>query len=172
MNKQLVILSDLWGASRCDWVDLFAQWVPSDYEVKFLDSCTLGDIDMQDLTESNIHKQFVDFGIDRATQSLIDLKLENATFIGCSVGGTIAWKAAMQGLSMQKLITISATRIRYELTKPQCDTSAYFGSLDRYKPDAEWYDMIGLKPHEFTNRGHDIYNTESIIKQIINTELG
>ena len=74
MNPKLVILSDLWGEKKSDWTKQYIKLLSDSFEVFYYDSCQLAEIDTTDYTEENLHKQFVDGGIDKAVENLLKLE--------------------------------------------------------------------------------------------------
>ncbi len=167
MKPTLIILSDLWGAKRSSWLDNFQKTLGDDYKIKFYDACVLGEIDSSDDQEKNIHRQFIDFGIQKAVKKLLTLEKEPQMYLGCSVGGVILWKAGLQGLPIKKLLTISATRLRKEIEKPNCSVELYFGQEDSYQPDGNWFKNMKIKGHFIPRGGHDIYKDQLVVKQIL-----
>lgn len=167
MKPEIIILSDLWGKRKSEWVEYYEQNLSKNYEVKFYDSCDLGQIEMSHYDEKFIHSQFVEFGIDKAAENLRNTETQPKIYIGCSVGGAIIWRAALKGLPIEKLITISATRIRTEVIKPECPMKLYFGEDDPNRPLGEWYEALGIHDFFVIKGHHDIYKKPSTIKQIL-----
>ncbi len=167
MKKEVVIVSDLWGAKRSEWLVNFKALLEDQYEVKFYDACQLGGIDLKIYEQENLHRQFVDFGIEKAVSNLLKLEPEPTLYIGCSIGGVILWKAALKGLPIEKLIAISSTRLRKETERPYCPLSLFFGENDPFQPDQNWFNQMGIKGHFISEREHDIYKDRAIVSQII-----
>ncbi|MEQ9296969.1 MAG: hypothetical protein RIF33_00325 [Cyclobacteriaceae bacterium] len=167
MEKEIVILSDLWGTSHSHWIRHFRKGISSQYNIKFYDSCELGNIDVANLDEKIRHEQFINFGIQNAVNKLIELEKESKIYIGCSVGGVIAWKAGLAGLRIQELVTISSTRLRKETDKPNCPVRMYFGEFDKYKPDRDWLITINCTCEIIEGGNHDIYNDELVVSEIL-----
>ncbi|MCI4671822.1 MAG: alpha/beta hydrolase [Bacteroidia bacterium] len=169
--QEVVILSDLWGKRKSEWLALYQQFLSPEYEVKFYDSCELGQIDLSKYEEINLHQQFVEFGIEQAASQLVQLETKPKLYIGCSVGGTILWKAGLMGLPIKRLITISSTRLRKEKESPDCPTKLYFGASDPYRPDSDFYKSLGLAPPVLLEGGHEIYTLKSCIEIILKDSL-
>ncbi len=170
--RKLIILSDLWGRERANWVKHYEERLNTNYKVVFYDSCQLGEIDLSVFDEQSIHEQFKKTGIENAVNSL--LKVEKQTIdiaIGFSIGGTILWKAILKGLKVKRLIGISATRLRLESRKIPCSSKLYFGLLDQYKPSAEWLETMPTDYEVLENRHHDMYKNENIADLIVNELL-
>ena len=165
--KEIVIISDLWGRRRSQWVNNFRELLPGSSEIQFYDACELGLIDLSEYSEDAIHSQFVDGGIDRAVEELIQRESVPKVYIGCSVGGAIAWKAALRGLKVERLVTVSSTRLRYETEKPNCPIDAFFGEFDTHKPGPEWFDRIALEQQTIPRGHHQIYKDRSLIRRFV-----
>ena len=62
-NKQrIIILSDLWGEEKSDWIVHYISILEKYFEVKYYDSCILGGVDKSDYSEESLHHQFVTGG--------------------------------------------------------------------------------------------------------------
>lgn len=165
MIKEIVVVSDMWGEVKSQWFSLFLELVPANISLRYFDSSKLGNVNLEQNDEEQIHNQFVEFGIENAVNTLLANNLESKIFIGCSVGGVIAWRAALRGLNVDKLITISSTRLRYETHKPDCEVINYFGQSDVYRPKADWLTTTGRVTSNLIAGGHEIYkNRNSLIK--------
>lgn len=167
MKKEVSIVSDLWGIKKSDWLLPFQQQLSPNYTIKFYDACELGEIDLQFYEEKNIHQQFIEFGIEKAVSKLLRLEQQAQLYIGCSIGGLIAWKAALRGLPIEKLIAISATRLRKEKEKPSCPVQLYFGKQDPYQPSQNWYEQMGSAEIKILEGDHHIYKDPLTVKQIL-----
>lgn len=156
-KTQLIILSDLYGRSKINWEQAYINHFQDKYNVQYYDCCDLGEVDKTDYSQENLHQQFVRFGIEKAIQNLLKLEKKEVTILAFSIGGTIAWKAALNGLKVQKLIALSATRLRYETEKPNCDIDLYYGENDRFQPKKDWFNMMNIEPIFLENKEHDFY---------------
>lgn len=165
--QEVVVLSDLWGVKKSEWFKYYQKLLGQYYNIKFYDCCELGQINISEYEEKSLHQQFVSFGIENAVNKLLDIEQKPKIYIGCSVGGVIAWKAGQKGLPIDRLITISSTRLRKEIEKPNCPVKMYFGDCDAYSPDIDWQKLIGIDLICIINGGHQIYKDQSSIEQII-----
>jgi len=163
----LIILSDLWGARKSGWLVNFQNNLENKYRVKFYDVCSLGEIDLSDFQEEKLHRQFVDFGIQKAVQNILELEKKPKIYLGSSVGGVILWKAGLEGLPIKKLIAISSTRLRKESEKPNCPLELFFGENDVYKPDDSWFTRMKINAHFIQEGDHDIYKDQFFVSQIL-----
>lgn len=171
MKKELIIVSDLWGRNRSDWLVHFEQLLGERYDLKFYDACQLGEVDLTDYNQENLHRQFVDFGIEKAVNKLLNLEPKPKLYIGISVGGVILWRAGLLGLPIQKLVTISATRLRHETEKPNVPIQLFFGLLDEYQPDKNWFNALQVDGHFIPKGDHDIYQNSLTVAQIFNQSI-
>lgn len=166
MAERLVIVSDMWGSKKGLWITSYLGYLQQYFDITYHDSQQLANLDVKIHTRENIHRAFVEGGIDTAVAHLLKMEQEPAHYLGFSTGGTIAWKAGLMGLPMKSLYTISSTRIRAEENKPECETTVLFGDNDVYRPKADWYKMLKLKSELFAGFGHDMYTDEKIISKV------
>ncbi|MBI1837064.1 MAG: alpha/beta hydrolase [Flavobacteriia bacterium] len=165
MKKRLLVLSDLWGIQNANWINLYLEKLELDYEIFFYDSCKLAEINTTPYTEENLHQQFVNGGIEKAVQNLTHLEKEEVSILAFSIGGTIAWKAGLEGLKINKIIAISATRLRHETNKPNTEILLIYGDLDLFKPSIEWHNQMDLTPYFMPNENHTLYRHKDVISQ-------
>lgn len=126
----------------------------------------MGGVNTKFFNEQNLHKQFIDFGIDEAVQQLIHREKKQKVYIGCSVGGVIIYKAGLIGLPIEKLIAISSTRIRKEIIKPNFPHELYYGISDPYKPDPNWIKTMGIST-TLIDGDHGIYKQKEKVQKIL-----
>jgi len=112
MKSRLIILSDIWGIQKLGWVKYYIDLLSSDYDIKYYDSCELGEIETNSLNENIRHRQFVNGGIEIAVNKLLELEKKECNILAFSIGGTIGWKAALSGLKIKNLYAVSSTRLR------------------------------------------------------------
>lgn len=171
MKQRFIILSDLWGLEEAVWMLYYKRQLAAYFDLEFYDSRKLMDLDLSDNSKNSIHAQFVNGGIKRAARKLCRKEKQEVNVMAFSVGGVIAWNAALQVLPVNKMYVISATRLRYETEKPDCKCSLYFGNEDRYKPSVDWHENIELDCNFIENGEHEMYREEefahSLCKRII-----
>lgn len=166
MAERLVIVSDMWGSKRGLWITSYLGYLQQYFDITYHDSQQLANLEVSVRTRENIHRAFVEGGIDTAVAHLMKKEQEPAHYLGFSTGGTIAWKAGLMGLPMKSLYTVSSTRIRAEEKRPECEIRVLFGDNDVYRPKADWYKKLNLKPELFEGFGHDMYTDEKIIGKV------
>ncbi len=166
MAEKLVILSDMWGVKKGLWITSYFGYLQQYYDIEFHDCQQLGHVDVTVSTEENVHKAFVEGGIDTAVAHLLKRHSGPAHYLAFSTGGTIAWKAGLKGLPMKSLTVISPTRIRYEDNCPTCDLEVLFGENDNFKPDSNWAKKNGVDLNVVPNFGHQLYSDEKIIGEV------
>ncbi|MNE20864.1 hypothetical protein D3C80_1140070 [compost metagenome] len=171
MKPKLIILSDLWGKEKSNWVSDYVELLKDKFEIQYYDCCELGGIDKTDYTEENIHSQFVNGGIEKAVENLLKAEKNQINILAFSVGGTIAWKAALKGLNTNGFLAVSSTRLRYETKVPDCNIRLYFGERDSSKPDKDWFEKHAIDFEILKNKEHDFYTekdcTTSICKAFL-----
>lgn len=165
MNKQqLIILSDIFGCSNESWMDQYLVRLSPYFHVTLFDSRKLAGIEPDQLEA--VHKAFATGGIDRAARELEKSKDEEIQIvIGFSVGGTVAWKYALNNPEVS-LHLISATRLRYETNKPSSEITLYFGRNEENGPMAEWFETMNLNPIVVENESHECYKSERVIERV------
>ena len=168
---RLIILSDLWGSAKPDWLSLYTDALKLVFNIEFYDSCQLAEVDTSDLTEENLHRQFIDGGIERAVQNLLALEKSEVHILAFSIGGTIAWKYGLHSGLIQSLTCVSSTRLRYETQKPSGCIKVYFGEEDTYRPADQWLQSM---TDEFTilpKKTHTLYQEQTFSSMLCNQFL-
>lgn len=165
VKPRLILLSDLYGKSKINWEKSYIDHFQNDFEIQYYDCCDLGEVDKTDGSQEKPHQQFVTFGIEKAVENLLKIEKETVTILAFSVGGTIAWKAALRGLKVRQLIALSATRLRYETYKPNCNIQLFYGENDQFQPQQDWFKKMKIVPQIIKNTNHEFYkayNPESL----------
>lgn len=166
MAEKLLVISDMWGVKKGLWITSYFGYLQQYYDIQFYDCQQLGNIDELVNTKENLHKAFVDGGIDTAVAHLLKKETAPCHVLAFSTGGTIAWKAGLQGLPMKSLTAVSATRIRFETAQPHCDIDLMYGECDEFKPGMKWAEQLGVDLTIVPNFGHELYSDEKIISEI------
>lgn len=166
MAEKLVILSDMWGAKKSPWITSYLGYLQQYFTITFYDCQQLANLDVTVQSEENVHNAFVNGGIETAVNHLLKKEKQPAHYLGFSIGGAIAWKAGLLGLPMTSLYTVSSTRIRSEVQKPDCPLKVVFGDGDTYRPRSTWYEGLSIKGELIEGFGHDMYTDEKIIKKV------
>ena len=175
VKPKLLILSDLFGGQHPEWINYYTNTLRSKFEIQYYDVLELANIDASNLAEADIHKQFLNGGIDKAVETLLKLETDKVTVLGFSIGGTIAWKASLKGLKTTHLFSGSSTRLRYETEAPNCKIKLYFGDQDSNKPNSNWFLDLKVPVEIFQNQNHQLYfeekNATAICAEILKVKL-
>lgn len=166
IRKRLILLSDLWGKEKADWLIPYTSILETNFEVKYYDSCELGGVDKTDYTEENLHQQFVHGGIEKAVESLIELEKNAVNILAFSVGGAIAWQFGIRTHNIDSLICVSSTRLRKETAKPKGEIMLYFGANDAFKPKAIWFNQQEVNYEILENKAHQVYQEQQFAEQL------
>lgn len=167
MAEKLIVLSDMWGVKKGLWITSYFGYLQQYYDIEFYDIQQLANLELPVNTGENIHKAFVEGGLETAAAHLKSKVKEAKHILAFSAGGTIAWKAALLGMPLKSLTAISATRLRFENERPLCKAvNLVYGDLDRYKPKAAWFKTMKLEPTIIQNFGHELYSDEKYISEI------
>lgn len=89
-KPRLLLLSDLWGKEKSDWVCFYTDILKERFELKYYDFCELGNVDKTIYSEENLHQQFVNGGIEIAVEKLSQEETATINILGFSIGGLIA----------------------------------------------------------------------------------
>jgi hypothetical protein len=167
VKPKLLIVSDLWGVEKSEWIEFYTSKLTHHFEIEYVDSCELGNVSKATYLEENLHKQFVNGGIEIAADNLVRQEnSEELTVLAFSVGGVIAWKAWLCGLNVKSLFAISSSRLRNEIEKPIGIIKLIYGENDQYQPSAEWFDKMNVESVMIKNEAHDCYTTKEIADNI------
>lgn len=161
-KPRLLLLSDIWGKDNSDWVQYYLSELDDKFDVHYYDVCELAGIDIANYTAENLHTQFVNGGIDLAVKRIKEKEQEKVIILGFSIGGLIAWKAALFGLSTTNLFAISSTRLRFETQRPTGKISLFYGSLDAFSPDKLWLERMGIELISLKEETHELYRKQEI----------
>ncbi|MGH1335337.1 MAG: alpha/beta hydrolase [Aureispira sp.] len=165
MKKRLIILSDLWGREKSNWLSNYTPILEEKLDLVVYDNCELGEIERSNYTQDHLHQQFITGRIDKAVTKLIALEKEKINILAFSIGGTIAWKFGFRGGKITPLISISSTRLRKE-SKPKGKIHLFFGKHDAYKPTIEWLESMNLEYKILLDKEHQIYSEPEFARQL------
>lgn len=166
MKKRLVILSDLWGINKSQWIDYYWEELSKSFDIKYYDCCELGELSKAVYMEDTLHRQFVDGGIERAVKRLAEIEEDRVNILAFSIGGTIAWRFGIETSRIDSLYCVSSTRLRYESAKPNGRIELYYGEKDRYKPQQDWFRKLGIEYRIVENGEHLIYANPEFAKRL------
>ncbi|MDP5229547.1 MAG: hypothetical protein NWQ38_04075 [Cellulophaga sp.] len=166
MAERLVIISDMWGTKKGLWITSYLGYLQQHYDIVFYDCQELANINLTVENHENLHKEFVNGGIDTAVKHLLKRENKPSHYLAFSMGGTIAYKAGLLGLPIKSLYAISATRVRFENEIANFSKKLLFGSNDTFKPEATWEKNTQNKISLAHNFGHELYSDEKMIKEV------
>jgi pimeloyl-ACP methyl ester carboxylesterase len=166
----LFILSDLWGKEKSDWISTYTELLEIKFDIQYFDCCELGEIDKNHYTEENLHNQFLNEGIEKAVDNLLKFEKSKIDVLAFSIGGTIAWKAALKGLNIGSLFAVSSTRLRYENEIPTCKLKLYYGETDSNKPSEDWFEKLSIDFEIIKYKEHSFYKEITFI-QLLCSEI-
>ncbi|WP_156831957.1 alpha/beta hydrolase [Kaistella palustris] len=165
-KPRLIILSDMWGKAKSDWVSYYIEILKPLFETVYYDCRVLAEIPTHNIGEAELHGQFTEGGISKAVENLVKLEVNASTILGFSIGGTVAWKSCLQGLSCRNIYAVSSTRLRKETEKPAVVTQLIYGENDPYKPDKKWYESMRLPETLIKGESHNFYRDKIRAYQI------
>jgi len=154
-KPRLLLLSDLFGGNP-EWIQNYIEILEIKFDVQYYDVLKLAQIDSSS-DEREIHNQFLNGGIEKAVNSLLDFEKEKVAILGFSIGGTIAWKASLRGLQITQLVAVSSTRLRFETEIPSCKVKLYYGEKDLNKPNMQWFLDLKISNEIIENQDHILY---------------
>lgn len=171
MKPRLIILSDLWGKEKSNWVTGYVELLEDKFEIQYYDCCELGGIDKTNYTEESLHSQFINGGIEKAAENLLKAEKNQIDILAFSIGGIISWKAALKGLNVRSLFAVSSTRLRYEVEIPNGTIKLYYGENDNNKPNNDWFEKDSIVFEIIKNKEHDFYTEKECTVSICNEIL-
>ena len=157
MKKKLLILTDLWGLRKASFLNRYLDEFEAYFEIRVIDSLELACIDKRVYTKESLHRQFINGGIERAAERLFLSLEEPVHILAFSIGGAIAWKAAMRSTYVERLTCVSSTRLRLETERPTCQISLIFGSNESFGPSIDWFETMETNRIEVIGGEHDFY---------------
>lgn len=163
-KPKLIILSDLFGFKHSDWIGNYVDLLKSEFILTIYDSLDLAGIDITNLSKKEIHSQFINYGIENAVNKLLQLEKKKVNILAFSIGGTIAWKGALEDLKTDNLYAVSATRLRYELKKPISKIHLLYGLQDPFIPKSSWFHQMDVSTKIIKEGNHEIYKSLEFTK--------
>ncbi|KAF2079589.1 dienelactone hydrolase family protein [Flavobacterium sharifuzzamanii] len=154
-KTRLLLLSDLFGGNP-EWIQNYIEILEIKFDVQYYDILKLAQIDSS-RDEKEIHNQFLNGGIEKAVNNLLNFEKEKVAILGFSIGGTIAWKASLRGLQITQLVAVSSIRLRFETEIPSCKVKLYYGEKDLNKPNMQWFLDLKISNEIIENQDHILY---------------
>lgn len=165
MSKpRLVLISDIFGNTTDNWMEEYRKKLSPNFEVVEYDSRVLAEI--TSLDQKQVHSEFINGGTERAVQTLLRQEPEASIVLGFSIGGTIAWKFAIENTKITLLHLVSATRLRNEIIKPSSKIKLYYGELEANGPTQSWFEDFKFVPTIFDDQTHECYKQVESAKYI------
>lgn len=156
----------MWGSKKGLWITSYLGYLQQYYNITFYDCQHLADVSLAVDSAENIHKEFIEGGVETAVAHLLKKEKEPSHYLAFGIGGTIAWKAALKGLPMKSLYAVSSTRLRLENEKPKANVQLLYGQNDEFRPTKEWSGPIGADLEIVNKFGHELYTDEKIISKV------
>lgn len=170
--KRLLIISDINGFSFFEEnhnQEAIKAVVSRFDQVVIFNTLQLAEISINDPKQTR-HQILVEAGIDVASSKLAATFKHEAfsTAIGFSVGGVILWEAIKRGLNVCSLLCFSSTRLRYEKQAlPNIHLSLYFGELDMFKPNDDWFSTVGIGEKCIKGHDHEFYKEDLMFEILL-----
>lgn len=165
-DNSLIILSDLWGTDNASWISYYTKPLKSIFDIRLYDCRELAGIDANINQENIIHTQFLEGGIEKAVINLLKEENDEIIALGFSIGGLIAWRAALAGLKIQYMCLLSSSRLRYETEMPNCSMDLYYAEFDDFQPSGNWFQAHEIKRNIIKNEKHEFYRKNKFAKTI------
>lgn len=168
MKERLIIISDLWGIEKSKWLTNYTCILETRFDIEFYDSCEIGQIDKSNYTQESLHSQFINGGIEKAVNRLVECEKQKVNILAFSIGGTIAWNFGLKSENVNSLVCVSSTRLRNESKRPEGFVRLYFGRNDENKPNEEWFESMNIEYYILTEKGHQVYCESQFAEQLSN----
>lgn len=166
MAERLVVLSDMWGSKRGLWITSYLGYLQQYFDIVYYDSQVLADMESVVKTPESLCEAFVKGGYDTAVSHLLRKETEASHYLTFCAGGTIAWKAALQGLPMKSLLAVSPLWLHQHSTAPECPVHLVYGEYMDNRPSSAWAEEVGVYLEEVPRFGRTLYSDEKIIQKV------
>ncbi|MFM1877218.1 MAG: hypothetical protein RLZZ241_84 [Bacteroidota bacterium] len=166
MAERLVIISDMIGTRQGLWIASYLGYLQQYFDIVYYDSQELAGVDLMVKTRENLCEALMEGGYSTGVSSLIAKEKRPSHYLAFCAGGTIAWKAALQGLPIKSLYAISPLWLQEETNRPQCSVHLIYGETHKERPSAQWAKHLEVPIQVIENFGRDLYSDEKIIKKV------
>ena len=165
-KKNLLILSDIRGISKATYLQGFFDILQAQYSIEILDTPALGGVKIDGKEQSQIHTDMLATGVDCAVKKLL-VRQSVTGILAFSIGGWVAWRAMLQALKVDKLVAVSATRLRYEERWPeQGSIHLMYGGADPYRPKQYWPTAKNITTEVLTGQPHTLYENGAFAEKL------
>jgi hypothetical protein len=166
MAERLIVLSDMWGAKKGMWITSYLGYLQQYFDIVYYDSQQLADLDILIYTPENVCEAFENGGLNTAVAQLLRKESIPSHYLTFCAGGTIAWKAGLNGLPMKSLYAVSPKDIHMEFERPEIPVSLLYGEYQEPKPTTEWSEAMGVSLEIVHHFGLELYTDEKIIQKV------
>jgi len=166
MAERLVVLSDIWGAKKGMWITSYLGYLQQYFDIVYYDSQQLSDIDVVNYTPEEVCAALEHGGMDTAVAQLMIKETVPSHYLSFCCGGLIAWKAALRGLPMKSLYSVSPLNIQLENERPDIPVTLLYGEHQEDRPSQAWVDHMNVPIEVVPKFGRELYTDEKIIKKV------
>lgn len=167
MANRLVVLSDLWGSKKGLWITSYLGYLQQYFDIVYHDVRELSDMDpMLFEPQDMIHDFFEGGGLDKAVSRLLAKEKVSSHYLTFCAGGTIAWKAALQGLPVESIYAVSPLNLHRMESRPDCAVTLVYGEYQDNRPSRNWGDQLDVSLEVIPRFGNELYSDEKIIRKV------
>ncbi|WP_281612606.1 hypothetical protein [Flammeovirga sp. SubArs3] len=170
MKNKLIIISDLWGSQKAQWLTNYTKILETNFDITFYDCCEIGKVDISNYSQESLHHQFIEGAIDEAVDYLVQNERNLVDILAFSIGGVIAWNYGLRTNNIKSLTCISSTRLRKETKRPKGRIKLLFGENDEFKPNHEWINKMELECEIIKDKNHLMY-TETELGEVFSLSV-
>ncbi len=165
MAERLVVLSDMWGSRQGLWITSYLGYLQQYFDIVYYDSQELAGLERVIKTREDLCQALVQGGYESAVAQLLSKEKTPSHYLTFCAGGTIAWKAALKGVSMKSLYAISPLWLQQEEKRPDCPVKLLFGELHQERPTEAWAQNLKVSMKVEPLFGRELYSDEKIIRK-------
>jgi hypothetical protein len=168
MANRLVILSDLWGSKKGLWITSYLGYLQQYFDIVYYDTQQLADLDVDFPTAANVCEAFDNGGLERGVRNLLAREKDAGPshYLAFCAGGSIAWRAALEGLQAESIYAVSPLCLHREQQAPHSDVTLVFGEYGENRPSRDWALRLGVQMEVIPRFGQECYTDEKIIQKV------